>query len=90
MQKKDHVISFLKSQGWTQEDMNQNWFINKDGDHSYGQKTEDNLLKTGTHSVIIEYDNVWICTSNHYGSFDETLPRILVTGKECIVCGSFI
>ena len=29
MQKKDEVIDFLKTQGWTQEDMNRDWFADE-------------------------------------------------------------
>merc|ERR1711957_485263 len=49
LQKKDEVIDFLKTQAWTSEDMNQDWFVDADGDHYYGVKTEDNELKPKTH-----------------------------------------
>ena len=42
MRKKDEVIDFLKTQGWTQQNMNRDWFINGYGNHCYGLKTNDN------------------------------------------------
>jgi len=39
---KDEFIDFLKLQKWTNKDMNQSWFKDEDGFHSFGLRNEEN------------------------------------------------
>ena len=53
---KDEFIDFLKRQKWTNKDMNQSWFTNKDGVQCYGLATADNYLTANSHCVCLYSD----------------------------------
>jgi len=81
MQKKDEVIVFLKSTGWTHEEMKRGeWFINNNGVHCFGQKANDNKLTPNCNCAFISNGFVFIATHRDSAIDEEKSNLLLIVG----------
>jgi len=72
------LIEFLKKHNWRKQDTDNDWFVNKNGTHRYGNKTEANVLEAKSHCVFITGYRLTIGASTEGGSVDIRMPRIEV------------